>query len=68
MDGGPVKDGDMDSRGQPPLPPEKQTHINTQNTFSNPQNSVALSQNPAALPRISKTNQEILCHRKDFNR
>jgi hypothetical protein len=23
MDGGPVKDGDMDSRGQPALPPEK---------------------------------------------
>ena len=23
MDGGPVKDGDMDPRGQPALPPEK---------------------------------------------
>ena len=23
MDGGPVKDGDVDSRGQPALPPEK---------------------------------------------
>jgi hypothetical protein len=28
MDGGPVKDGGMDSRGQPALPPDKQTCVN----------------------------------------
>jgi hypothetical protein len=59
-------------RGRPPLPPrhspEKMHLLDAENNRvntpedSNLRNSGALPQNPAALPRISKANQEILCH------